>query len=726
MLRVRHRRTSTSWLLCLLASAVLQGSAVATYAITRPVPAPVLTITVVGDGSVLVTLEGDAAPRLRCSARCSVALPRNRAFVMEAVLGTDATFRGFAQRPMAPPSELVPLLGDALAPCRAFSNETVRAEHDPLRCRTQLVADTDIEVRFGAIPKQVDVAFVPDPALDTVEPTPSEPPKAPPKRPVPKPIEVALVPPQQLPPPRPLPPPPPPVVAPPPPPPVAPPPPPPPDKVNMTAVEVPDENLVDKAPDDATHISDKNRDVTEEQRAKDTNLDKAINGTAVASIESPDRSSAEIGGPEGNIRQTEEVKAPESAIKTESDHSGDAKAATGGQSGAGGDGGENGTGGLRTPGVLSMRGIAGRGALADQANGDGKKVGKAGLPGLNSQLAFNDYERIVGKDRADAERELAAKKLAAKKGRYEKKLEAMRSALENFTPDVRPGNQTALKTRAHPFGVYLARMHRRIHELWGFGFLEDLDDKGAGHPLNDFGLVTVVEVVINPDGTVFKATIAKTSRKLEFDVAAVDAILSSGPYEATPEVIRSVDQRVYLRWGFHRDWRQCGTFNAEPYILTDIPGGVVPLETPAAATSRNANAIAREGATDLQTPSRGTDAAAPTTNVKDKNAIFAANRVVAAWSNALVAKLLEATVVPLRDGDKLLDAAAVRELFTQRLVDAGPMRTWKLYTAGEYGALTKATPPSADTVVLVITGASASTALLLTAASGYKIAAIAR
>ena len=151
------------------------------------------------------------------------------------------------------------------------------------------------------------------------------------------------------------------------------------------------------------------------------------------------------------------------------------------------------------------------------------------------------------------------------------KLDAIKSSLENFVPDVRPGNQTALKTRAHPYALYIARMHRRIHELWGFGFLESLDSKGADYPLNNPDLWVNLELSVNPDGTVHKVTIAKTSGKTEFDVAAVDTVISAGPYEATPEAIRSVDGRIYLRWGFYRNWRQCGTFNVEPYILTEVP-----------------------------------------------------------------------------------------------------------------------------------------------------------
>ena len=53
-------------------------------------------------------------------------------------------------------------------------------------------------------------------------------------------------------------------------------------------------------------------------------------------------------------------------------------------------------------GLLGADISAGRGALVDQTH-DGKKVGKHGLPGVNSQLAFNDYERIMGHEKVDDE-----------------------------------------------------------------------------------------------------------------------------------------------------------------------------------------------------------------------------------------------------------------------------------------------------------------------------------
>src|SRR3569623_3244162 len=323
-----------------------------------------------------------------------------------------------------------------------------------------------------------------------------------------------------------------------------------------------------KAPDDAKLLSDKNRDVAEETRAQKTNLDKESEGKSDASKESNDTTSAEIGGPADKIRQLEETKESTDKHVKETDHSGDKEVAKGVIKGNEGENGENGEGD-KTPGILSMRGIGGRGALTEQ--GDGKKKGKLGLPGLNSNMAFNDYERIMGHEKVDEERQVAARKMSSKKGRWERKLDAIKSSLENFVPDVRPGNQTALKTRAHPFALFVARMHRRIHELWGFGFLEDLDNKPADYPLNDPNLWVNLEISVNPDGSVHKVTIAKTSGKTEFDVAAVDTVISAAPFEATPEAIRSVDGRVYLRCGFYRNWRQCGTFNVEPYILTEVP-----------------------------------------------------------------------------------------------------------------------------------------------------------
>src|SRR5262249_30435144 len=120
--------------------------------------------------------------------------------------------------------------------------------------------------------------------------------------------------------------------------------------------------------------------------------------------------------------------------------------------------------------------------------------GKRGRPGPKLTIDDKDYERIMGEDKIREEREVARRETSHKKGRWEKKLDGIKQSLENFTPEVRPGNQTALGTRAHPFALYLAKMHRQIHELWGFGFLEDLNSKPASNPMNNRSLEVTMEI----------------------------------------------------------------------------------------------------------------------------------------------------------------------------------------------------------------------------------------
>jgi outer membrane biosynthesis protein TonB len=724
----RSYRKRWLWLSTLIGSAAAQGAALVGYGVTRPEPVPSITIELAGEGQgqVLVTKLGDGTPLMRCATTsCSISVPRGTVLQLSSIVGEDSTFGGYYPEPSRIPFALQPLLGDPLAQCVVAGSGANPAEsmddiRDPLLCAVTVVADSKVVVDFGKVPDKIDVAILAAPLEDktVIEPPAPTAPKVEKKKApkpdaikAPPPVEIAILPPPKVD-----------LVPPPPPPP--PPPPKAPEKLpaNMTAVEVPDKNEVKEAPDDATHISDKNRDVAEETAAKDTNLEKAMDGKQVASLESKDTTSADIGGPDDKIAQTETTEATSDKKIATSDQSGQNETAKGGVIGKGGESGEEGTGETRTPGVLSMRGIGGRGALTEQKDGDGKKAGKKGLPGLDRAMAFTDYERIMGKEKVDEERELAAKKLAAKKGRYQRKLDAMKSALENFTPDVRHGNQTALKTRAHPFGIYLARMHRRIHELWGFGYLEDLSGRGADDPLNNPELWVNLEVVLNPDGTVYKTTIAKTSGKLEFDVAAIDTIESGGPYQETPEVIRSVDQRVYLRWGFHRDWRQCGTFNVEPYILSDIPGGIVPISDGASATQKKPTKAM--SAAQLATPADDrTNEKAPTSSVKDKEALFAANEWVTGFATAQMDKLIENTQLPFVAGDATAaqTKADLKDLYTELLVDTGAMRTWKLYTGDEYQKLVPATVKLGDgKLVLVITTAKGSFAIVMTKQNDSK------
>jgi hypothetical protein len=430
-----------------------------------------------------------------------------------------------------------------------------------------------------------------------------------------------------------------------------------------------------------------------------------------------------VGGAVEQIRQLEKAEATTDEREEESTHTGKSEVAKGVKVGEEGEGGQDGTGGQRDPGLLAMRDVGGRGSFSERKNGDGKKQGKAGLPGVNTTLSFDDYQRVLGKDKVEEERQLAARKLSMKKGRWERKMEALRSTLENFTPDIRVGNQTALKTRAQPFAVYLARMHRRIHELWGFGFLEFLDGKSSDHPLNDFDLWTDIEVALNPDGSVYKTTIAKTSGNLEFDVAAVGTITSGAPYDATPEVIRSVDQRVYLRWGFYRNWRQCGTFNAHPFILDSVPNAE-PLDDSHLAR----NAKPGRGQRPV-TPDAEATTPAPGPVADDRQLDYAANMWMAGFASASVARMQRVSALPFSAGDAVAaeTPAELKAVYEGVLVESGGLKRFEVMTAAAFTAKLGVAVPS-DAMVLLVEATKARFGVVLTRTrSGeFRATAIAR
>jgi hypothetical protein len=690
---VRPRRYRQRWLFApaLAAAVVIEAGAALAYYVLRPVPPPepwTLTVAISGEGTgtINVSLAGDAAVIGKCNkpgedaVSCLVKVPVDRWAGVAAIRGEKMTFEGWAG--VEPHTE------------------------DVLSGELMMFRDRAIVARFGKIPEEVEVALE-TPDLKKVQlaqpPKPEDPFEA--EKLEEQAVELAMVK---------VPPPPPDVNLQPPPPPPPPPeqaqppaPPPPPPMQNMRMVEVPDENEVEEAPDDATHLSDKNRDTADESAATETNLEKEMKGEAPPSVKSDDTTSPEIGGPEDKIAQMEENTSEWNEVDRTSDHSGESDDAKGQVEGEMGDDGEAGTGGDKEPGLMAMRGIDGRGRLLDEKVGDGKKTGKKGPAGLHKKLDLDDYERIVGKDVAEKERVVARAKMTAKKGRWERKMDAIKSSLENFTPDVRPGNQTALKTRKHPFAVYVARMHRRIHELWGFGFLADLDGKSSSHELNDFELVTVLELAVNPDGTVHKTTIAKTSGKLTFDVAAIDTVLSAAPYEETPEAIRSVDGRVYLRWGFYRNWRQCGTFNVEPYILTDIPGGAEPIDDGAALVG--AIKPQRGKAPVTPPPSAGADPTPkPPPVSNNRQASYAANMWVAGFTSGSTARMVRVSTLPLKAGGQVA-AATHKDLegvYEGLLVESGPMKDWKLLSPGEFTAKTGIPAQVEDgaMVLMLVTG----------------------
>lgn len=200
------------------------------------------------------------------------------------------------------------------------------------------------------------------------------------------------------------------------------------------------------------------------------------------------------------------------------------------------------------------------------------RAGSAARAATNLSLSWNQFERAFGEEQLRRERQayVAQRKSKVRGTAHGRQWKKFRAAIENFVPNVKPGNQTALNAAASPFAAYLATIHRRIHREYSHGFLRNLPVGGG--PYDDLNLRTKLEIIINGDGSIHKVGVINTSGFLPFDYGAFSSVENAAPFPAPPRRILSGDGRVYVHWAFYRNHRQCGTFNASPFILPNPPG----------------------------------------------------------------------------------------------------------------------------------------------------------
>jgi TonB family protein len=455
-------------------------------------------------------------------------------------------------------------------------------------------------------------------------------------------------------------------------------PPPPPERHDhMKSVDV--DNSNDKVSPDAKFLAEKNNKVAEETRATETNLEKNRQGKDEPASAPSERKDEQIGGPKEQIRQLAEEKSaagkkapsvtprvsPELASEDE----------------------------RREKSLLALRDPAPRthevtpetadpslphapdGDIAERkptTRGNPSQADKAKGKRVKLAITGSDYEYIFGAD-AEAERRLAKKMKSTKAGKFRERQARVQSSLENFIPEVRPGNQTALNTRAAPFAAFVARMHRSIHLLWGFGALEDWDELPGSSPLNNPNLLTTLELVLNADGTVDKVTIVKASGYLPYDTAAIDTAFAAGPYPEPPREIRSANGKIYVHWRFYRDGRQCATSGVDYFILNNPPAdadrggarGPVVAAPPAegAARALEAGAPVREGPRHLRRDVGDDDAHRAKLRALDEEIARAENRPGASSGGEEAGE-----AAPARPAAKAQPAAPV----AQAAANAGP------------------------------------------------------
>ena len=363
-------------------------------------------------------------------------------------------------------------------------------------------------------------------------------------------------------------------------------------------------------PEDPQHLAQSNRNVAEETQAALRNLERdqsnpraggAPNRTDPRNPGNADRQvSADSENTEGRSDRVPDPRPrtaaaaanrPNPATPPQGDRapgSGSAPTTAGavGREGAAGDPVPGGAGSIEVAsGAQGSNGANGGGATSTATGGFQGLRGMGARRALDSLTpTWSTYASIIGDARIEREAEEARRRRSAARGSFTDGWRDNRAAIENFVPHVRVGNQTALRTAASPFAAYLTAMHRRIHRIFADGFLEGLGRVPADSPLQNEGLVTTVEIVLTRGGAVHSLGIVRSSGVLPFDVAALNAVRRSAPFGDAPSAILSGDGRVYVRWGFHRDHRQCGTFNAEPFILPAPGSGPTPSTPPPSTT----------------------------------------------------------------------------------------------------------------------------------------------
>ncbi len=188
---------------------------------------------------------------------------------------------------------------------------------------------------------------------------------------------------------------------------------------------------------------------------------------------------------------------------------------------------------------------------------------------INLGLDWSSFERAFGTEQAEQRRAYAQESLKKRRQGFGfgEMTGRVRQAMANNKSFVVPGNQEPLGPRKQVFRSYIDIIHDRIHVVFADSFLGSLPSLAPDHPLNDFSLSALTEIEILENGHLSEVRLVRTSGNTVFDAAAVDSIYRSAPFNPPPRAILSWNNRVYLRWGFHRNRRKCGVFNVEPYIL---------------------------------------------------------------------------------------------------------------------------------------------------------------
>lgn len=118
-------------------------------------------------------------------------------------------------------------------------------------------------------------------------------------------------------------------------------------------------------------------------------------------------------------------------------------------------------------------------------------------------------------------------------------------APSNYLPEIEVGDETLLNTREYVFASFYVRMKRQMEAFWN---PQAIIYSGR---LKHNQYITVVTIILEPDGKVKSARLAQTSGDIELDRAALYAVNKGAPYLNPPMALVGPDGYIQIpNWHF--------------------------------------------------------------------------------------------------------------------------------------------------------------------------------
>lgn len=125
------------------------------------------------------------------------------------------------------------------------------------------------------------------------------------------------------------------------------------------------------------------------------------------------------------------------------------------------------------------------------------------------------------------------------------------AASDDHLDDVRRGDRTVLSTREFKYFSYYQRIKELLRQYWKPNVERQLARVWAkGKSVSEDEMVTQLQVLLDPNGSIQKISRLASSGFPEIDDAAVEAFNRAGPFPNPPKGMLDSDGLVRIRWDF--------------------------------------------------------------------------------------------------------------------------------------------------------------------------------